>query len=189
MKTTNQDNLKSNIEKVILESYKKTKDKNFSDLNFVFPKNSSVIAFLKKKIKIVHSLDQYSQTFLSIHTRAKITLREFQNSAFEGNHLELLRQVLTLPESLLNNKLKSIKIEQKSEDESKVVLIQNAQPKTIHKNIELKNGTKLIKENITGKKITKQKEKQEFDFEEIMSIDFEDEEFNNNIDNLDDIQL
>jgi len=190
--TKNQE-LKSKIETVILESYKKTRDKNFQDLNFAFPKSKSAIAYLKGKIKIFKSLDVYSQTFLSIYTRAKVVLREFQNHSFEGNHLELLRLILTLPDSLGYGKLKSTKVVSKDEiDEnqlSKFKVGENLEKKE-YKNSEFeKDKTIFIKQGVSGKKLAKQKQEIEFDIQELNELDFEDEEFDNNKINLDGLNL
>lgn len=173
-------NLKKNIELVILESYKKSKEKNFGDLNYVFPKNQSVIAYLKSKIKIFNNLDEYSQTFLSIHTRAKLALREFKIEAFEGSYLELLRLILTLPEELNSDKLKSKswKIKEEAESLNKDIYI-------VGKNItskeetssEIRKNTTLVKPGVTGKKLQKEKEQKNIEIEELNEIDFEDIEF------------
>ena len=181
------------IEKIILESYKRTKDKNFQDLNFVFPKNKSVIGYLKDKIKVFHNLDEYSQTFLSIFTRAKITLREFQEQEFDGSYLELLRLVLTLPDVLGNSKLKSIKVSEKVEFDinTKDVGIELQKYKIGEEIISAPIGgkTTYAKIGVTGKKLNKQIKENEFEIEELNDIDFEDEEYDDEVDDLEDIKL
>lgn len=188
----NQD-LKNKIESVILESYKRTKDKNFQELNFVFPKNKSVIDYLKDKIKIFQNLDVYSQTFLSIYTRAKITLREFQTQEFDGSYLELLRLVLTLPDALGNGNLKSTKVTSKDEIDvsmlSKYKVGENITNKDIVVVPSQTGKTNFVKMGVSGKKLNKQTKEKEFEFEELNNIDFEDEEYTNETDNLDDIVL
>lgn len=188
----NQD-LKNKIESVILESYKRTKDKNFQELNFVFPKNKSVIGYLKDKIKIFQNLDVYSQTFLSIYTRAKITLREFQTQEFDGSYLELLRLVLTLPDALGNGNLKSTKVTSKDEIDismlSKYKVGENITNKEIVVIPSQTGKTNFVKMGVSGKKLNKQTKEKEFEFEELNNIDFEDEEYDNEKDNLDDIVL
>ncbi len=184
--------LKNKIETVILESYKKTKDKNFQDLNFVFPRNGSVISYLKTKIKVFNNLDEYSATFLSIHTRAKIALREFKDNEFDGNYLELLRLVLTLPDTLGYGKLKSIKVEIK-EDISLINTSEYKKAKDSTDNIILNETGKAktihVKAGISGKKLSKQNKEREIEIEELNSIDFEDEEYDNDFNNLDDVIL
>lgn len=185
--------LKKKIEIVILESYSKSKEKNFQDFNYVFPKSKSVIAFLKEKIKIFHNLDEYSATFLSIHTRAKITLREFQEQNFNGAYLELLRLIFTLPEDLNSSKLKSIKVYDKEIADERLQ-IADLKPQSeftaeAYKAKKRLARTKIIGENITGKKITKQKQEQEILIEELYDIDFEDEEFSQEENDLSDINL
>lgn len=173
-------NLKQNIELVILESYKKAKERNFSDLNYVFTKNQSPSSYLKGKIKIFNNLDEYSQTFLSIHTRAKLALREFKSEAFEGSYLELLRLILTLPEELNNENLKSKswKIKEEAESLNKDIykVGKNITIKE-EKNSEIRKNTVLVKENITGKKLQQEKEKSKAELEELNEIDFEDVDF------------
>lgn len=180
--------LKNKIEKVVLESYKRTRDKNFSDLNYVFQKSKSAIAFLKEKLKAFNNLDEYSATFLSIYTRAKVTLREFQDQNFEGNHLELLRLILTLPDILSQRSLKSTKVEIKKEVETKIErkLLLDDEKVVIPTQ---KNKSVYAKQGVTGKKLTKQKTEKEIELVELNEIDFEDEEFENEIDNLDDIKF
>lgn len=181
--------LKSKIEKVILESYKKTKSKNFVELNFVFPKNISVIGYLKNKIKVFNNLDEYSLTFLSIFTRAKITLREFKDNEFEGNHIELLRLVLTLPEELGYGNLKSTSVKYKEDYESlikKEIKSLDDNDKILPENKEAKKV--FIKQGLTGKSLSKQNKQRDFEIEELNEIDFEDEEYTQ-IENLDDIEL
>lgn len=187
--------LKKKIEIVILESYSKSKEKNFQDFNYVFPKSKSVIAFLKEKIKIFHNLDEYSATFLSIHTRAKITLREFQEQNFNGAYLELLRLIFTLPEDLNSSKLKSIKVYDKevngstSSPQGLQIKSESEFTAEAYKAKKRLARTKIIGENITGKKITKQKQEQEILIEELYDIDFEDEEFSQEENDLSDINL
>ncbi len=190
----NSSELKTKIEKIILESFKRTRDKNFSDLNFVFPRNKSAIAFLKEKIKIFHNLDEYSQTFLSIYTRAKIALREHQEQNFEGSFLELLRLILTLPEALGNGNLKSTKVTAKEEfdmntkDVAKELKKYNLGDDLVVIPTQTRKST-YAKVGVSGKKLIKQKQEKQIDLEELNEIDFEDEEYDNEIDNLDDVNL
>ncbi len=171
-----QKSVKQKVELVILESYRKVREKNFKDLNFLVPKGESVISFLKSKIKIFHNLDEYSATFLSIHTRAKITLREFKDDAFEGNYLELLRLILTLPEELANGRKKSIKVEQIHESEFKNIDKFIVGPSLVKENVKLKPNTKIVELGINGKKLEKEKKMLEIEEDDMSDIVFEDEE-------------
>lgn len=189
--------IKKTIEIIILESYNKSKEKNFQDFNFVFPKSQSVIAFLKDKLKIFHNLDVYSRTFLSIHTKAKSVLRELKTQDFEGNYLELLRLIFTLSEELKVGKLKSINVVDKEEPAASVnVAVSYPSPidedkMTLKKFVDkrrLKTAT-IISPEITGKKIVKQQEKQRILVEEFNEIDFEDEEFKFEEEQYDDLEL
>lgn len=185
--------IQERIEVVIFESYNKAKEKKFQDVNFVFPKNQSVIHFLKSKLKIFITLDIYSQTFLSIHTRAKVALVEFQTNKFHGEHyLELLRLVLTLPEELRYGKFKSKgtrekeekKLEKENLNEEITLSEEGKQVKEFKRLLlsrasdETKNNARIVKEGKTGKQISKYKQKDELRIEELSLIDFEDEEFN-----------
>lgn len=172
-----QKSLKDRVELVILESYRKVREKNFRDLNFLVPKGESVISFLKSKIKIFKNLDEYSQTFLSIHTRAKITLREFNDDAFEGNYLELLRLILTLPEELATGRKKSIKVEQIHESEFKNIDKFIVGPSLVKENVKLKPNTKIIELGVNGKKLEREKKQLEIEEDDMSDIVFEDEEF------------
>ena len=137
-------------------------------------------SFLKDKIKIFNNLDEYSQTFLSIHTRAKITLREFKEDYFEGSYLELLRLILTLPESLGYGKLKSISFKLKDEAEllntDKYMVGDNVTSEKIQTSSEIKPNTVLLKTGASGKQMQKEKEKKIKERNELNSITFDDEE-------------
>jgi hypothetical protein len=184
---TEQIQLKSKIEKVILECFRKAKQKKFEDLNFMFTSEKSEFSFLKEKISIFNKLDIYSQTFLSIHTRAKVALYEFQQDSFEGNYLELLRLILTLPEVLNNENLKSVKVSEKDITEISKNLDTYIIGETIKPLKELKSNTILVKEGINGKKLIKDKQKQIEELEELNDISFDDEQFED--DDLEDINL
>lgn len=184
---TEQIQLKSKIEKVILECFRKAKQKKFEDLNFMFTGEKSEFSFLKEKISIFNKLDIYSQTFLSIHTRAKVALYEFQQDSFEGNYLELLRLILTLPEVLNNENLKSVKVSEKDITEISKNLDTYIIGETIKPLKELKSNTILVKEGINGKKLIKNKQKQIEELEELNDISFDDEQFED--DDLEDINL
>ena len=174
--------LKEKVESVIRESYKKAKEKKFVELNFVFPKGKSETKFLNQKLELFKSLDEYSQTFLSIHTKAKITLREFKDDKFEGAYLELLRLILTLPDTIAGKNLKSVKVTEKQEVE--IINKEYKKENKIENLKELKNGTILVKEGLTGKKIQKQKEKEEQELEELQSIEFEFSDEEENYENI-----
>lgn len=178
--------LKKNIEIVILESYSKAKIKKFQELNYVFPSNKSVISFLKDKLKIFNSLDIYSQTFLSIHTKAKIVLREFQSQKFNYEYLELLRLVLTLPSELLSGKFKSAGIREKENIE--ITELKEIKEEVII-NDKLKEKTKIVKEGITGRDIKKTTRKFDLLIKEINVLDFEDTEYKNKSNVIDDLKL
>jgi len=167
--------LKFKIEQVVLECFRKAKQKNFADLNFVFPIDKTESSFIKGKLKIFNKVDVYSQTFLSIFTRAKVALSEFQEQYFEGNYLELLRLVLTLPEVLDNEKLKSIKVSQKEIIESSRNL-NNAEVGEVIVTSSLRGNTKLVKQGVTGKTIArklKDKAKLDFELQSLNDINFQ----------------
>jgi len=185
------ESIKSKIEILVLESHKKSKENNHKNLNFSFPKNRTTSAYLKDKLKVFKNLDEYSQTFLSIHTRAKIALREFKQNYFEGSYLELLRLVLTLPESLNNKNLKSksvTNIENTSfTNDKKNEVKNNTNSNEVNKNSEIRSNTILLKTGMSGKQMQKEKEKFKAEQEELMNIsfdnfesdeDFDDEESN-----------
>lgn len=148
---------KEKIILVIMESYKKAKQNNFKDVNFSLTKNASFLAFLKSKIEILKKLDKYSQTFVSILTKAKITTREFQENKFVKNeYLEMLRLILTLPEELRNQNLRSSTIKEKTEKE---ISLEIKKEETKEKFVQ-KKKIKLVDENETGKKIFHRKRKE-----------------------------
>lgn len=151
--------LKNKLEQIIFECFKKAEEKKFKDLNFVFPKNKTVKQFFKIKIDTLYNLDEYSATFLSIHTKAKIALREFQQLKFEGAYLELLRLVLTLPKSINKKNLKSAKSYEKDElSQMKIGKeITIKEEKEEAPLLPIMKNTKLIKEGQTGKSITRNK--------------------------------
>lgn len=105
--------LKTNIEKVVQESFNKCKQNQFRDIEYFFLDKKSQSKTLKQKLEIFHSLDRYSKTFLSIHTKTKAALREINSNKFEGEYLELLRLILTLDDKLIGKKLKSLKTRSK----------------------------------------------------------------------------
>lgn len=166
--------IKIKLEKVITECYKKAEEKKFRDLNFSFPKNKTPKQFFKTKIDILYNLDEYSGHFLSIHTRAKVALREFQQLKFDGAYLELLRLVLNLSDRLNKSNLKSIRVYDKNElpemkvgEDITVKIDQiNAAPL-----LPIMKNTKLIKEGVSGKKLTKQKDTLESSIEDLQDID------------------
>lgn len=169
-------NVKSKLEIVLTECFKKAAETKFKNLNFVFPKNKTPKQFFKTKIETLNKLDVYSQTFLSIHTRAKLALREFQQAKFEGEYLELLRSVLTLPEKLNKPNLKSIAVNEKLvNDLDKMQIGPEIKPEeTIGKKPPL-GKTKLLKEGITGKNIIKNKNKTNEAIDELKDLEFADE--------------
>lgn len=174
-----QTEVKRKLEIIITECFKKAEEKKFRDLNFSFPKNKTPKEFLKSKIKILNNIDEYSQSFLSIHTKAKAVLREFKLIKFDGHYLELLRLVLQLPEKLNNQKLKSIRVYDKNElpflkvgdeitvlpDENKKEIISPDLDSPIMKN------TRLIKEGTTGKKLKKQTKSLDDSIEDLKDIE------------------
>lgn len=161
--------LKHNLGLVIYESFDRAASKKFKELNFVFPSSEYELKrkrkFLDNKISILNNLDIYSKTFLSIHTRAKIALREIQNNKKENSsldwaYLELLKMILTLNENIA--KKKSVGIREKEKHEWDLMEVgerlypEYAEVKTI--NIPVKK-VKYLKENVTGEEITKAKDK------------------------------
>ena len=188
------ESIKEKIEILVLESHRKSKENNHKNLNFSFPKNRSTSAYLKDKLKVFKNLDEYSQTFLSIHTRAKIALREFQQDYFEGSYLELLRLVLTLPESLNNKNLKSKSVTNVENtnlaNEKKNEVEKNTKLNEANKNSEIKPNTVLLKTGMSGKQMQKEKEKFKAEQEELMNISFDDfesdEEFDDEESNIED---
>lgn len=165
-----QSQVKENLEKVITECFKKAEQKNFRDLNFSFPKNKTPKQFLKLKIDTLYNIDEYSAHFLSIHTKAKIALREFRQVRFEGAYLELLILVLNLSDKLNRPNLKAIRVYDKNElpemiagnditvEPSAYLIAAKESSKEIEEvkvpqlNPVMKN-TRLIKEGTTGKKL------------------------------------
>lgn len=150
--------IKLKLEKVITECYKKAEEKKFRDLNFVFPKNKTPKQFFKTKIDTLHNIDEYSATFLSIHTRAKVALREFQQLKFDGAYLELLRLVLNLSDKLNKANLKAIRVYDKNELPEMVVGEDITASKEVVEAaplLPIMKNTKLIKQGVTGKKLVK----------------------------------
>lgn len=166
-------NVKSKLEVVLIECFEKAAEKKFKNLNFVFPANKTPKQFFKLKIQTLNKLDEYSQTFLSIHTRAKLALREFQQQKFDGEYLELLRSVFTLPESLNRNGLKSVAINEKTDLDKMTV-----GPEIVGEDIICKrpplNKTKLLRQGITGKSISKTKKKTNKIIDELQGVEFVD---------------
>lgn len=141
--------VKNKLKFLIKESFNKCKSNNFRDLNFIFIDKTPEM-LLKSKLLIIDNLDEYSKTFLSIHTRAKIAKREFLNNKFDSNYLELMRLVFTLPESLNSNTLKSKVLEKEFKEITK---INNKLIEDFNVNKDIKKNTIHLKENINGKKI------------------------------------
>lgn len=166
---TEKKDIKTNIEILLKECFKKAAENKFKQLNFVFPKDKEEKQFFKTKLETLNKLDEYSQTFLSIHTRAKLALREFQQSKFDGQYLELLKSVLTLPENIRNKK--SISISQKSElDEMRL-----GPEITITESRIIKpplSKTKLIKPGTTGKSISGKQKKLKQAIDNVLNIEF-----------------
>lgn len=182
MSTINQNQLKEKLELVVRECFKKAKEKRFIELNFVFPKGKSENKFLNQKIELFKNLDEYSQTFLSIHTRAKVALREFQNNEFDGAYLELLRLILTLPDSINKKGLKSVNVSEKMDRVNES--LPTVKSTKLQNSPGLRKNTKLVKEGLTGAKITKQKKKEEQELEELQNINFEFHDEEENYDNI-----
>lgn len=154
--------LKQSLEKLIILCYEKAELKKFKELNFVFPDRSKSKKLLEAKLKVLHSLDVYSKTFLSIHTIAKLVLREFSEQNFKDKYLELLRLTLTLSDNIGRKKSVSVKDrEEKVPHEWDSYVI--GKDITIDENpiatVTVSPKTKYIKEETTGKQITKRKRK------------------------------
>lgn len=131
IQTQTPEQLKDNIIKVVQECYSKSKQKKFHDLNFVFHSNNKdkhSDKTFKSKLQVFNSLDIYSKTFLSIHTKAKAALREFQQQKFEGDYSELLRLVLTLPDELNSKRFKSKGIRDKEERKIEIIDLTKLKP-------------------------------------------------------------
>lgn len=162
--------LKHDLSLVIIECFDRASIKKFKELNFSFPSvyndKKSKRKFLGLKLSILNELDIYSKTFLSIHTRAKIALREFQEVKFDGAYLELLRLILTLNENIARKK--SILIKEK--EKHPMDLMELGLDITVDENIRfdsvvdkseitgVSSKTKYIKEDVTGHQITKIKD-------------------------------
>lgn len=177
--------LKYKIELIVNECFKKCAENKYNDLNYVFDKRTTPMHQLKQKLKTFNSLDNYSQTFLSIHTRAKITLREFQSGRFDFNACELLRLVLTLPDELRERKMKSIGIAEKVIDELKTnenVITENKNAaqiesdETANKKLPslVKKKTKIAKVGTTGKKHYRKKINETITMNHMKTIEIED---------------
>lgn len=167
--------LKNDLILVITTSFDRAAIKKFKELNFVFPSseydNKSKRKFLDNKLTILKELDVYSKTFLSIHTRAKIALREIQSQKFNGAYLELLKMILTLHESIAKKKSQGIREKEKHEWELMEVGedITPRNDELIHVVIGTKGvgrtketeerKIKYLKENITGHDISKVRNK------------------------------
>lgn len=163
--------LKNDLEQVILESFDKAKQKKFKELNFSFTSKGQEEKFLKTKIEVLKKLDVYSKTFLSIHTRAKVALREFMDKGFkyEGASNELLRLVLTLHNNIGQKKSVAIKEKVPHEWDDLVVgedLVKKYSPKySTENNIAIvtqepvNKKIKFIKEEVTGQQLNKTKKK------------------------------
>lgn len=162
--------LKQNLETLLIECFNKAKENNFKDLNFVFPKFQPEKKFFKTRLEILKHLDVYSRTFLEIHTRAKIALREFQQYKFDGQYLELLRSVLTLSERI-KPPMKSARVYTYDEIQTatigeEITVKQNYKPKLI--------DTKILKQGIKGKTISNKKQKLKTTISELEEIEFAD---------------
>lgn len=167
-----QSEIKRKLIIVIDECFKKAQSNNFKDLNYAFQKNKQPKETYKKKIKALNELDEYSQTFLSIHTRAKIALREFQSIKFDGAYLELLRLVLTLSEQVRGKK--SVRVYERDEiDFSIYTKGEIIEPNEKIEKQQIFANTKLIKSGITGKKIKTNKNKVQSKLEDLMDIEFD----------------
>lgn len=166
--------LKQNIETLLIECFKKAEQKKFKELNFSFPTNTTQKQFFKTKIETLKKLDIYSQTFVTIHTRAKIALREFKENKFEGAYLDLLKSVLTLPEKLNKQGLKSIAINEKTDlDKMKIGEDITVTEKNFKKPPMSK--TKLLKQGVTGKKMNSGNTKLMKQIKQIQKIELNDE--------------
>lgn len=171
-----QEKIKKNLEIVILRCFEKAEEKKFRDLNFSFPKNKTPKEFLKAKIKILHNIDEYSQHFLSIHTRAKAALREFKLIKFDGHYLELLRLVLQLSDKLAGQKLKSIRVYDKNElptlNVGNEITIQPTEEiKIPENNSPIMKKTRFVKSGISGKTLKKDKKNLDEAIEELNDIE------------------
>ncbi len=167
--TAEQIKLKNNLETLIRECYKRAGLKNFKDLNFVFPDNITKKKYFERKIAVFNKLDIYSQTFLSIHTRGKIALREFNEQKFEGAFLELIRNVLTLNENLIGKK--SIGIRSRHELDEMIVG-KEITIVEVEKNNELRSNTRLLQSGIKGKSLKNKRTKENFTTSDLMDIEF-----------------
>lgn len=169
-----QEKIKKNLEIVILECFKKAEEKKFRDLNFSFPKNKTPKEFLKSKIKVLNNIDEYSQHFLSIHTRAKAALREFKLIKFDGHYLELLRLVLQLSDKLAGQKLKSIRVYDKNElpilNVGEEITIK-PEIKIPENNSPIMKNTRLIKSGVSGKRLKQQTKSLEESIEDLNDIE------------------
>lgn len=196
MNPEEQQKLKKDLQTIIIECFKKAKEKKFKDLNFKFPGNITEKKLLDNKLIVLNTLDIYSKTFLSIHTKAKITLREFQSGIFKGDYLELLRLTLTLNDNI--SKKKSIKVQDKLGLDDLAVgkeitvreqkEIKEEKKKTSSRIKELKNeeikqktvmpingkrnpNLKIINSNMTGKKLQSQINKNNISSELIQGLE------------------
>lgn len=182
MQPDEQQKLKDNLQLILIECFKKAAVKKFKDLNFKFPEGISEKKLLDKKLQILNGLDIYSKTFLSLHTRAKLALREFQEQKFKGDYLELLRLVLTLNDNIgkkksvkVEDKLglddlvigkditvreqKEIKVEKKKTSKRVKQIIEEEKKSATPINGKAKPNVKIIATNLTGKKLQANKVK------------------------------
>lgn len=156
--------LKHKLELVIIECFNRAGAKKFKELNFAFPSvyndNKTRRKFLELKLSILKNLDIYSKTFLSIHTRAKIALREFQDVKFEGAYLELLRLIFTLNENMAKKKSVSIREKEKHPmDLMEIGLDITVNEEIRFESTPISTRTKYVKEDVTGHELGKGKRK------------------------------
>lgn len=169
-----QTQLKESLQKLITLCYEKAEVKKFKELNFVFPDKEKSKKLLESKLALLNSLDVYSKTFLSIHTIAKLVLREFKENNFHDKYLELLRLTLTLSDSI--GRKKSVAVREKVHHEwddlevGKDITVNEEEPKTIEP-ATISSKTKYIKEEVTGHQITKKKKKTKEAIDAILEIE------------------
>lgn len=163
---TQHETLKTKIGVLLTEIFKHEAVLKFKNTNYVFPESQTHKKHFEHKLKTFMMLDVYSKTFVTIHTRAKISLREIKTSNnFGFDSCELLRMVLTLSDSLRNKNLKSSRVvereivEKQPIIEQKIELQKQEEEKqiVIEKQKHISKRTKVVKENVSGARTQSQR--------------------------------